>query len=166
MRGKTPGHKQIVEESIDLLNDLGIDISKAIKLCWVCRKEFKSSLPVRAHLTADKYGGNRCILLCNDCHNAQPDAAEISYQIQWIKKYKPSTQTETRKIIADWFEQMTNVPLDHLLNLMIDQWGTQGMLDRFRVALETGNQSKAGPKNGMANAVYELTQIYSQLAPS
>ena len=66
-------------------------------------------------------------------------------------------------MIAEMFESINRIPLNELINKMIDRWGTQGMLDRFRVALKEGNKSKAGPQNGMANAVYELTLLLEQL---
>lgn len=168
MRGKMPTHKQIVEDSKDLLLMLNINKSDAIRMCWACRIDFLSSLPVRAHIVADKHGSSNqsnYFLLCNDCHSAQPDASPYEYQIEWIKRYKPA-EGSNQEIISQWFEQMTDMKLSELLDLMIDQWGTQGMLDRFRVALQKGSYVKAGPKNGMANAVYELYLILTQLVLS
>ncbi len=161
-----PSHQEIVNANLALIEQLQIE--HAIRTCWACRKEFQSSLPVRAHIEADKHGAiglnaSNYLLLCNGCHWRQPDAAPREYQLRWLKSNHSIKGETSQEIIAEMFESISGISLNELINRMIDKWGTQGMLDRFKVALKEGNKSKAGPQNGMSNAVYELTLILESL---
>lgn len=169
MRDKMPSHDLIVLSQISLLEDLGINPMDAHAMCWACRLEFQSSLPVRAHILADTHGGStdpkNFFLLCNTCHTSQPDGAEREYQIQWLKNFsKVEAETNTDRLKEE-FKKATGHELQELLNLMMDKWGTQGMLDRFSNALKKGSKGKAGVAhtNGIANAVYELSEIWKSL---
>lgn len=166
MRQKMPSHREIVNANLALIKELQIE--HPIRTCWACRKEFFSSLPVRAHIEADKHGAisgdaSNYLLLCNTDHSRQPDSAPRDYQMRWLKSNHLIRGETSQEIIAEMFESINGIPLNELLNKMIDRWGTQGMLDRFRVALKEGKKSKAGPQNGIANAVYELTLILESL---
>lgn len=161
-----PSHQEIVNANVALIEELQIE--HPIRTCWACRKEFRSSLPVRAHILADTHGAisidaSNYLLFCNQCHWRQPDGAPKEYQLRWLKSNHSIKGESSQEIIAEMFESINGISLNELINKMIDRWGTQGMLDRFRVALKEGNKSKAGPQNGMANAVYELTLILEQL---
>lgn len=166
MRQRMPSHQEIVNVNLTLIEELQIE--HPIRTCWACRKEFQSSLPVRAHIEADKHGAigtnaSNYFLLCNLCHARQPDAADKSYQLRWLKSNHSIKGESSQEIIAEMFKSISGISLNEFINRMIDKWGTQGMLDRFKVALKEGNKSKAGPQNGMANAVYELILILESL---
>ena len=161
-----PSHQEIVNANLTLIEEL--QIKHPVRTCWACRLEFRSSLPVRAHILADKHGAlsndpSNYFLLCNRCHTRQCDAAPREYQLRWLKSNHSIKGQTSQEIIAEMFESINGISLNELLNRMIDKWGTQGMLDRFKVALKEGNKSKAGPQNGMANAVYELSVILESL---
>lgn len=166
MRQRMPSHQQIVNANSALLSEL--QIPNPGSTCWACRKGFHSSLPVRAHVEADKHGADSMnaenyFLLCNECHFRQADAADREYQIRWLKSNHFFKGQTSQEIMQEMFESISGIPLQDLINRMIDKWGTQGMLDRFKVALQSGNKNKAGPQNGIANAVYQLTLILEQL---
>ena len=162
-----PSHLAIVLAHLNLLTELKIEHETAFRTCWFCRYEFTSGKPTRAHLKAHVHGGEETaqnmILLCDTCHSRQPDSALPSDQIEWLKASHQNKAVSSREQLSEGFKSATGHTIEELLSKMIDKWGEKGMLDHFRMALKTGDENKAGPRNGIPNAVYELVLIWESL---
>jgi hypothetical protein len=65
-----------------------IDDERAHEFCWRCAYDMHGK-PTRAHIVAHRHGGTgeprNFFLLCDKCHDAQPDAAPLELQLAWLK---------------------------------------------------------------------------------
>ncbi len=57
---------------------------------------------------------------------------------------------------------MAGISIEEFCNMLMDKYGTSGMLSRFKSELKFGSLDKAGQTSGnaMANAVARMVYIY------
>lgn len=65
-----------------------VDEGNEHKSCWHCGYDMRGN-PTRAHIVAHRNGGSgkprNFFLLCEKCHDAQPDASPLDVQLAWLK---------------------------------------------------------------------------------
>ena len=164
-----PSCRSIADANKDLTDSLGISPLEAEKTCWRCRYLFSTGNPMRAHVQAASQAGSdhptNFYCLCNRCHSEQPDNAPREYQDKWLR-IKPGNNWDEMTatgIVSEEFFNMTQRPISSLFDVMMDEYGTRGMSLRIGSAMKNANQDKAGSGNGIANAIYKLTEIWEQL---
>jgi hypothetical protein len=129
---------------------------------------FKGTKPERAHIDAVKHYGDdspsNFLLLCPVCHNEQPDGADRQYQINWLntKQSVEDTIVSTTEFVSDQFERISGVPLQALIEKLLDKYGIKGMLQRFESALREGKEQRARVTHisGLSNAVARLVAMW------
>tara|TARA_Y100000385_G_scaffold285185_1_gene344638 strand:+ start:1629 stop:2180 length:552 start_codon:yes stop_codon:yes gene_type:complete len=168
-RRKPPSHAHICNGQIQLIKELDIPIQFADSTCWACKREFHSAKPEKAHIEPFSRGGSdlpsNFLLLCRKCHASQPDAASREYQLKWLRSRKEHWETDSAFDVnpfATEFKIMSGISIEDFCNMLMDKYGTSGMLSRFKNELKMGSLDKAGQTSGnaMANAVARLVLVY------
>ena len=165
-REKPPSSDSIIVANRRILEIIEIPAAYASSTCWSC-KRIKSAPLEKAHIEPFSRGGSNSpdnyLLLCNHCHQSQPDGAPVEYQIEWLtkrpqfweSKFEPSPfQTE--------FKRMSGIEIESFCDLIIERHGTKKLESIFKTTLRGGVMDKAGMTTGnaMANAVYAFIRMY------
>jgi hypothetical protein len=94
-REGTPRHIEIAIAHEELLKELPNAPSNffyASHSCWACGYTKDKYKPQRAHIVASAHGGSdddplNYILLCDKCHQEQPDGYPFDVQLVWLKNH-------------------------------------------------------------------------------
>lgn len=156
-RSNTPSHEEIVKGQALLLQTLSKEVQVNPKQsCWSCGFLYVTSAPVKAHLIALKHGGDNrpqnFILLCQQCHEAQPDGASVDVQLMWLR-----AGFSARNFELEFFKR-TSVPLRSLLGVLQEKHGEKGSSMVLNRALKKGRRMSAGKAKG--NAIANTVSVF------
>lgn len=152
---RMPSIDQIVKAQKFLWSELGVEYP-AIQ-CWVCKAA--QARPVMAHVKAAIHGGTNdpgnFFLLCQNCHEAQPDGADESIQLQWIRMggWSPDWRAE--------FLRLTGITIEDLTKLLMERYGNREAEPMIRDVMQRGRSFAAGhgKLNSTSNMLAELARF-------
>jgi hypothetical protein len=149
-----PTHKDIVVSQSLLIQTLSDTVrANPEQACWSCDFLYVSGKPERAHLIAVKHGGSdmpsNFLLLCRDCHEAQPDGASMDVQLMWLRSGFTAVSFESE------FLKRTGIKLTDLLEILTESHGNANMPHVINRVLKRGRRMSAGRSKGnsIANTV-------------
>lgn len=101
-RPPQPTHRAIVEANGALLATLDVPLEDAACTCWGCGASSEGWRPARAHVQALTHGGSsepgNFFLLCDRCHDEQPDGAPR----EELRSLEPG---EALRLVQDGYER-------------------------------------------------------------
>ncbi len=111
-------HEDIVAANAGLLSTLPNldDLDDPTRTCWGCGNSGRGLL-TRAHVVPARFGGRdepvNYFLLCDFCHDEQPDAASREVQIEWLRGRESCRARHAPKVtrLLEWL-QANGVDLD------------------------------------------------------
>lgn len=139
---------------------------EAEKACWACN--ILCETPTRAHVIAASHGGSNdpenFFLLCDHCHDEQPDGASREQQERWLFD-APSFWEWSGRVGDEIFGRvkaaarrrgLTDDDVSRrLATLSFEQLGD---------LISTGYRSAGGIANGRANCATHLTEAFLEWA--
>ncbi len=139
----------IVTANAGLLKELMMDESDAASCCWACRAECKTT---KAHVRPVCDGGDdgpgNFFLLCDRCHNDQPDGAIREVQDRWVIDRESELDWVSREARGFWGDAVRlRRELASASEFLVKWIGTADV----RALLRAGSASAAGIRNARAN---------------
>lgn len=167
-RACRPKHQEIADANTDLLSRLGIDVSISTAACWACGISVKGSKPTRAHIKADCHGGTNdprnFFLLCDHCHQEQPDGLPRGEQERWLLS-APSVWEWSGDIVNQMVAQVTRSATRLGVTAgEVQRWLCDVSKSGASDAISTGYRSAGGLQNGRANAIRNVVTLFEQWA--
>jgi hypothetical protein len=159
-------HADIVLANLDLLKTLPnldfygfssnskAELERLTKTCWACGS-VGDSFCVRAHVIARCHGGtdapDNFFLLCDVCHDEQPDGLPRDVQESWLVN-RDSQITN----LANWAMGLYNELRKLKTEDEIDKWFKKMGPKKIRKIVHEAYSNAAGWKNGRANTVESI----------
>lgn len=172
---RNPQHNMIVRANLPLLQTLpnidppkepatDNDIRELERTCWACGHFSSEHKATRAHVVARSRGGtddpSNYFLLCDVCHEEQPDGLSRELQEQWLKN-RDDWFKRYYELINELFEDMTKTQ-NGISREHINQWMCDSGSKYIVSLIQQGYKSAAGFKNGRANCFMLFRQDFTQ----
>lgn len=154
-----PPHSKIVDASGDIINRWRWETPPEWT-CWACGSYDGKSKPTRAHIHPVKSGGSddpsNFFLLCDYCHEGQPDGAPRDMQIDWLMSVEYCLVRQWQQTI-DMFDRLRSIDGADSLNAWLSECGERAREDAVRAVLE----STCGPRG--VSGVFEQSMRFNYL---
>lgn len=155
---RQPSVAAIVTANTDLTSGF---VREPASECWACGFRVEGPL-TRAHVIARTHGGSddpeNFFLLCNHCHESQPDGASREEQIRWLHsapKLNEWVDGLIARVIADAQRLEPSIT-----NAQVADW----MLDpRAIESVQRGYASAAGAANAHANVSASIAASWREV---
>lgn len=128
------------------------EISRMTKICWACGNDCNDGCGIyRCHVLARCKGGGdeagNYFLLCDLCHEEQPDGLSRELQEEWLRDHE-TCFARYYKVVAELFDELKQIGGEEGFT----RWCEERTPKKVRDILSEGYASAAGWKNGRANA--------------
>lgn len=163
-----PPRSAIVVANSALLARLGLSAGQADSVCWACGILCKDSGPTRAHVVARCHGGSddpeNFILLCDHCHEEQPDGAPRVEQERWLLT-APSWDEWSGRAVDDVMDKVNAGARRHgLADADVMRWLGGLSFEELSDLIAHGYRSAGSHANGRGNCAAHLLTTFLQAA--